>query len=603
MTTFDYTSRDYFSIKQDLLARAASILPEWTSRDNSDFGMMLVDLWAYMGDVLHYYVDRAAREAFLDTATQRESILAIASLLDYIPTGRRPATARITLDASLSVATDANPILIPRNTRFLAQPLLETADPVVFTSNTPIGFNTTGAAVTGYTMYPKSTAVVLSLTEGEVFTESFTSNGQISQRFTLATTGVVESSVVVTVAEGIGGSNVQYSRISRFIDAVNTDRVFVTQLAADDSVTLVFGNNVYGKIPTTNALVTIEYRRSRGAAGNVDAGAITEFEALTNSFGPPYDGIVITPNTLRALGGVDSESITSLQANIPASFRSQDRAVSIQDYEDIVLRVPGVVKTKAEAVKETVAKVGYITNKSLSASVATLTTSANHNLTVGETIAIFNVDDTFDGTYVVKAGSTGTTLMYDLNSASVASASVSSSATYQNAQVKIYALADQSIYDGTDPTDPTTSPLYLDNGYRDAVYDYLEPRELVGINSVVMPSVELDLVSIEITVSVLPNFVQATVQSDVEQAIKNLFSFDLATFGQTMTLGYLYREILKTAGVDYVTINRFSTTATSGEVIDTVGLTPVVKGVKAEDNRLLLLDDLVVNVSGGIAST
>lgn len=602
MSTFDYTSRDYFSIKQDLLARAESILPEWTSRDNSDFGMLMVDLWAYMGDVLHYYVDRAAREAFLNTATQRESILAIASLLDYIPSGRRSATASITLNASNSAATDANPILIPKNTRFVAQPLLETADQVIFTSNTPIGFNTTGADVAGYTMYPKATAVSLSLTEGEVFTESFTSNGQISQRYTLSVTGVVETSVTVSVAEGVGGVGVQYSKVDRFIDATNSDKVFITQLAADDSMTVVFGNNVYGKVPTTNAVVTITYRRSRGSAGNVDAGSITEFESLTNIYGPPYDGITIVPNSNRALGGVDSESIVSLQANIPSSFRSQDRAVSIQDYEDLVLRVPGVVKAKAEVVTGATSKVGYITNKSLSASVATLTTSSAHGLTVGETIAVFNVDDTFDGTYVVKTGSSGSTILYDLNAANVASASVSSSATYENAQVKVYALIDQSTYDGTLAVSPTTSPLSLPISYRDSIYDYLDPREMVGINTVVMPSVSLNLVSIEVTVAALPNYVQTVVSSDVELAIKNLFTFDKVFFGQTITLGYLYRTILEVPGVDYVTVNRFSTSATTGDVVDTVGLSPVVKGVKALDNRLLLLDDLVVNTSGGIAT-
>lgn len=602
MTTFDYTSRDYYSIKQDLLARASNILPEWTSRDNSDFGMMLIDLWAYMGDVLHYYVDRAAREAFLGTATQRESILSIASLLDYIPSGRKPATASITLNAADSVATDANPILIPKNTRFVAQPLLETADPVIFTSNTAIGFNTTGAAVSGYTMYPKSTPAPLYLTEGEVFAESFTSNGRINQRFTLSTTGVVENSITVTVSEGPGGSPVEYSKVSRFIDAVNSDRVFVTHLFADDSVTLEFGNNVYGKVPTTNALVTIEYRRSRGAAGNVEVGAITEFESYTNIFGPPYDGIVITPNTVRALGGTNSESITSLQANIPASFRSQDRAVSLQDYEDLVLRVPGIVKAKSTAVTGTVAKTGYITNKSLSASVATLTTAAAHGLTVGETIAIFNVDDTFDGTYVVKTGSTGSTLLYDLAATNVASASVSSSATYKNAQVEILALTEQSLYDGTSAS-PTVSPLYLDSAYRDSIYDYLAPRELVGVNTVVMPSVALDSVSIEVTVSALPNFVQDSVKAGVESAIKEIFTFDNATFGQTITLGFLYRTVLNVVGVDYATVNRFSTSTTVGEVIDTVGLSPVVKGVKSDDTHLLLLGDLVINMGGGITSS
>ena len=85
MSNYDYTSRDYTSIQKDLLDRATRVLPDWTSRDASDFGMVFVDLWAYMGDILHYYVDRAAGEANLTTATQRESVLAIAALMDYIP--------------------------------------------------------------------------------------------------------------------------------------------------------------------------------------------------------------------------------------------------------------------------------------------------------------------------------------------------------------------------------------------------------------------------------------------------------------------------------------------------------------------------------------
>ena len=598
MTTFDYTSRDYFSIKEDLLARASAVLPEWTSRDASDFGMLLVDLWAYMGDVLHYYIDRAAQEAFLSTATQRSSILAIASLLDYTPTGRTPATASITLNATNSAATDASPILIPRYTRFIANPLISGADDVVFTSNRPIAFNQSGTAIENYTTYAKSANALVTLTEGEIFTQSFTSDGLAGQRFTLNKTGVVTQSVSVTVSEGAGGTTVDYSLVDRFIDATNTDNVFSLVLNSDDSSTVVFGNGVYGKIPTVNATVSVYYRRSRGSAGNVDANTITEFESLTNTLGPPYDGIVITPNTIKASGGTNSESISSLQLNIPASFRSQDRAVSIQDYRDLTLRVPGIVKSTANVVTGATAKTGYITNKALTANVATLTTGAAHGLTVGETIAVFDVDDTFDGTYVVKSGSTGTTLKYDLVSASVASASVSSVASYRNAQIKIYALSDQAVYDGTLVTSPTTSPLLLDNEYRDSIYSYIEPRQMVGVNTVVMPSVALTSAKVTITLNILNTYVQASVIDLVTTAIKSLLSFDNVTFGQTISLGTLYRAIIDIDGVDYVTVDRFTTG--SSAVIDTIGLTPVVKGVQAATDSLLLLSELVITASGGV---
>ena len=116
MTTFNYAARDYDTIKSDLLARASRLMPEWTDRDPSDFGMLLVDLWAYMGDVQHYYIDRAAQEAFLATATQRESVLAIANLLDYRPVGRASASGTVTVEN-----TNATAYVVPQYTEFTAR--------------------------------------------------------------------------------------------------------------------------------------------------------------------------------------------------------------------------------------------------------------------------------------------------------------------------------------------------------------------------------------------------------------------------------------------------------------------------------------------------
>lgn len=355
MSTFDYTSRDFSSIQNDLLRRAQDQLPEWTTREPSDFGMVLVDLWAYMGDILHYYVDRAAGEAFLQTATQRESALAIANLLDYVPSGRSPATATIQLNAAATTASDTAPIYLPKYTRFLARPLVDSASPVVFTLNTPIAFvGTVAGASTSrvnsgvtYTTYPKSSTISALVTEGEVFTETYSSTGLAGQQITLRNTGVVTGSISVTVSEGPSSANVTYTYVPRLISATSSQRVFSVDIAADNYSVLTFGNGVNGKIPLINSTITITYRRSRGAAGNVAANSIYRLESTTVTGLPSLDGLVVTPNTVAATGGVDIESISSLKANIPASFRSQDRAVSLQDYIDIVKRVPGIVKSTA----------------------------------------------------------------------------------------------------------------------------------------------------------------------------------------------------------------------------------------------------------------
>lgn len=356
MTTFDYTSRDYASIQADLLARAERQIPEWTSRDASDFGMLMVDLWSYMGDILHYYVDRAAGESFLDTATQRESVLAIANLLDYLPAGRRPATASITIDAAQTSATDTNPVFIPKYTRFLATPLVDSASKVVFLSNRPLAFTGTANGASAnivsdgvvYDTYPKTTQVVLPLTEGERFTETYTSTGLLNQRITLRQTGVVTDSISVTVAEGSNGADVTYAYISRILTATSSDRVFSVDITADNYSTVYFGNNINGLAPAINATITISYQRSRGSAGNVVTGAISQIENTTVPNKPALNGLVIIPNTSPAVGGIDIETMQSLKANIPASFRSQDRAVSLQDYKDLVLRVPGIVRAMAQ---------------------------------------------------------------------------------------------------------------------------------------------------------------------------------------------------------------------------------------------------------------
>lgn len=597
MMKFDYTNRDYASIREDLLLRASETIPEWTSREGTDFGMVFVDLWAYLGDTLHYYLDRIAQEAFLETATQRSSVLALSSLLDYKAEGVNNSTTSVYINPTESICTDENPVLIPRYTRMLGKSSYDNSD-VVFLTVTPIAINVSGTTVPGYVTYPKSFGnILLRLLEGELYTESYNSTNGSNQQIILNQPSVVGNSITVTVNEGTNGSSVSYSQIPRLIDATSTDLVYSTRLTSDDYTILTFGNNANGKVPTTNSVITVNYRTSRGAEGNVSANTVTYFESLNPSEGADYDGIVVIPNANKALGGTDPESIEILRKNITASFRSQDRAVSLTDYQDLSLRVSGVVKAKAK-LNTVSAKQAKITNKQLSASVAHLTTDSSHGLTVGETIAVFNIDDTFNGTFVVKTGSTGTDLYYDNNSASVASASVSDGYV-RNAQVKIYALGNVNDYDGTVSVDPTTGPLTLDTEVRDNIYSYLDPRSMVGVNMVVMPEVELNEVSIKFTLSVLPNYVRDAVEEDVAVAVKDLFIFDNVDFDQTITLGKLYQTILAVDGVEYATVQEF-TTGLVNNIIDVVGSDPVVSGVRSEETSLLLLKTIVITSSGGI---
>ncbi len=57
----------------------------WHEGIDSDYQTMFVELWAYLGDILTFYQERIANEAYLGTATQRDSLLRLAGLIDYRP--------------------------------------------------------------------------------------------------------------------------------------------------------------------------------------------------------------------------------------------------------------------------------------------------------------------------------------------------------------------------------------------------------------------------------------------------------------------------------------------------------------------------------------
>ena len=72
----DYLARDFQSIKDALVEHAKKYYPD-TYKDFSEvgFGSLMLDTVAYVGDNLSFYVDYAANETFLDTASEFDNIL------------------------------------------------------------------------------------------------------------------------------------------------------------------------------------------------------------------------------------------------------------------------------------------------------------------------------------------------------------------------------------------------------------------------------------------------------------------------------------------------------------------------------------------------
>jgi uncharacterized phage protein gp47/JayE len=57
----------------------------WREGTDGDYQTIFIELWAYLADILTFYQERIANEAYIGTATQRDSIMQLAQLIDYRP--------------------------------------------------------------------------------------------------------------------------------------------------------------------------------------------------------------------------------------------------------------------------------------------------------------------------------------------------------------------------------------------------------------------------------------------------------------------------------------------------------------------------------------
>ena len=332
--SIDYTSRDFFSILQDMINLIPNTSPNWTNRDPSDFGITLLELFAYMGDILNYYVDVAANEGFITSAVQRQSVLSLATLLGYTPTDSVAST--VTLTFQNSTGSD---ITLPALTQ-VATSLVANAT----TSQILFEANANTATSDGSWTVPANGSVSVPATQGQTISNEIvgTSTNGLYQTYQLANPSVISGSINVTIS-GVGYQQVQY-----IIDAGGYDPVYQVFTDANGVTSIEFGDNVSGRVPPSGVPIYATYRIGGGAVGNVAQNTIKYVIKVPGSSSIPA-GLTVSNQTGAATGGADPESTDSIRVNAPLSIRSVNRAVSVLDYASLAVQVNGVSKAIATA--------------------------------------------------------------------------------------------------------------------------------------------------------------------------------------------------------------------------------------------------------------
>ena len=106
----NYLGRDFTDIRENLIEFAKSYFPnQYNDFNEASPGMMFVEMAAYVGDVLNYYVDNQFRETLIEFAEERKNVLSIAQSYGYKPRLATPAIVEMTFSIDVpAVAIDAN---------------------------------------------------------------------------------------------------------------------------------------------------------------------------------------------------------------------------------------------------------------------------------------------------------------------------------------------------------------------------------------------------------------------------------------------------------------------------------------------------------------
>ncbi len=340
----DYTDKDYNALRRALLQFAQYRLPEWTDRSPADFGVLMVDLFSYMGDMVLYYQDRIAAQSILEFATERRNIIHLLRLIGYELNQPVPAVAELDLTFQPGIPT----VVVPTGQQFKTVGI---AKPQVFEYVEPdltinLGSDQVELLNDGRLRYRglpvvQGTTVPMHVIGSSTF--------EANQSFALQPAQVIVDTLRLEVDEGAGW--VRWDRRESLLYDIGPDgrvrlsepdaRHYYVLFDENSNARVYFGDGRFGRRPPLGANnIQATYRTGGGTAGNVPAGTIGEaVSAIAN-----LDEVT---NPEPAAGGQDAESTQDAVQFGPLAFRSRDRAVAESDYEAMAHRAGGVAKALA----------------------------------------------------------------------------------------------------------------------------------------------------------------------------------------------------------------------------------------------------------------
>ena len=292
----------------------------------------IIDVLAYNTYITSYNANMVANEVFIDSATLRENVVALARNIGYVPRSRKAATASVsffvdTLDITPSPATLTlkKGVIATTSGSFASQSFVFS---ILEDVTVPVFDNI--ASFDELVVY-----------EGVLLESNFTySATNPNQKFILPNAGIDSDLIRVSVKTNqFSTAAAKYSLQDSLFDINGESRVYYLQEIEDERYELIFGDNIFGKALEEGNYVTANYIVTNGDSAN----GISQFNfggrVTYTRNGVEYNvtsGISLLSTGLIAAGGENIETVESVKKYATRIYATQNRALTSNDYETLI---------------------------------------------------------------------------------------------------------------------------------------------------------------------------------------------------------------------------------------------------------------------------
>ena len=288
----------------------------------------LIDTLAYNTYYTAFNTNMVVNELFIDSATLRDNVVAIAKQLGYRPKSATSPTAYVSFNVTYGNPTTDTELILKRGTGFIAS-----------YDNNVYQYVVTDD-VKAQVINDVATFTNIEVKEGTRLVNTFTVNSSLkSQRFILDNQNIDTNTIRVKVFPTGGSFSEPYLVADNILGVDATSKVFFLDEIEDQRYEILMGDGVLGKKLENNARIEVSYLTTAGPESNgVRTFVFSGVLENPNGVSPNAFTTSITSTTASA-GGEEIESTQKIKYTAPKSYGTQDRAVTSQDYEAIVRRV------------------------------------------------------------------------------------------------------------------------------------------------------------------------------------------------------------------------------------------------------------------------